>query len=400
MIFVCTALLLLPFPLIAAAYSWRIITKYPSNWKYFLFLFIYSVFIFSYIITPSYENDLTRYFEIVDSIRGLSLWKAAARMNDGLPVENLFFWIVAKIGDNHLLPAVSTSVVYGITAYITLDYARNEGFLEDAWVVLLLQVLQFSFFSITNNVRNVFTFSIVVLAAYLDLYKKKRNLTTILLYLLPCFMHKTGAIILLLRILTAAVRKAMPLVIGGIVFLPSIIVFLYNRRSVITIGGLWGRLFRKIVSSAYNYLMGNTDYADTVSGSRGQALIRIIVMLMILILGALCYLYNSQCKSGFNVFCFLLCAVVIATNAFETPAYWRFASAAVMASPPAVFWAVRHRDYLIRTVFVGYYGLALCRFLLDLLYTRSRISYVDFLASAFVSNVYTITWNVIRCIIK
>lgn len=400
MIFVCTALILLPFPLIAAAFSWRCITKYSSYWKFFLFLFVYTIFVFSYIITPSYENDLTRYFQIVDSIRDLSLGAAAETMNDGLPVENLLFWIVAKIGNNHLLSAVTTSVVYGITAYITLDYAENEGFLEDAWMVLLLQVLQFSFFSIVNNVRNVFTFSIVVLASYRDLYKKKRDFATILLYLLPCFMHKTGAIILLLRLLSMVVRKAMPLVIGLIIFLPSVIVFLYDRRSVITMGGLLGRLLRKIVSSAYNYLMGNTDYADTVSGSKGQALIRITVMLMMLILGFLCYLYNRHCKSELNTFCFLLCAVVVATNVFETPAYWRFACAAVMVCPPAVFWAIREGDNLIRMALTGYYGLAVCRFLLDILYTRSRINFVDYIRSSFTNNVYTIVWDTIRCMLR
>lgn len=399
MILVCIALLL-PFPVVAAAFSWRCLIRYPFNWKFFLVLFIYSVFVFSYIITPAYENDLTRYFQIIDSIRNLSLGGAAAKMNDGLPVENLLFWIVARIGDNHLLPAVSTSVVYGITAYVTLDYAQNEGFLEDAWLVLLLQVLQYSFFSITNNVRNVFTFSIVVLAVYRDLYKKKKDVLTILLYLLPCFMHKTGAVILMLRIMVRFVKKALPLVIGIILFLPSVIIFLYSNRSRITMGGVVGRLLRKIVSSAYNYLSGTTDYADTVSGSTGQALIRMIVMLTILILGVLCYLYNNTCQSGLNTFCFLLCAVVLATNVFKTPAYWRFAAAAVIASPPAVFWAVRHRDHMIRLVLTGYYGLAVCRFLLDVLFARSRINFVDFLASSFTSNAYTITAKVVRCLLR
>lgn len=398
---VCIALLL-PFPLVAAAFSWRCIIRYPSNWKFFLALFIYTVFVFSYIITPSYENDLTRYFQIIDSIRGLTLGGAVATIDNGLPIENFLFWVVATIGDEHLLPAVSASVVYGITAYITLDYARNEGFLEDAWMVLLLEVMQFSFFSITNNVRNVFTFSLVVLAAYRDLYKNKRDVLTLLLYILPCFMHKTGAVIVLIRILVIVVKRALPLVIGIIVFLPTAIVFLYDHRSRITMGGAVGRLLKKIIASAYNYLSGAAaaEYGDAISKSAGQNLIRLIVMMTILILGFLCYLYNKNCQSGLNTFCFLLCAVVLATNAFKTPAYWRFASAAVIASPPAVFWAVRHKDNMIRTVLTGYYGLALCKLFLDILFTRTRINFADFLASAFTTNIYTILLNVIRCLMR
>ena len=75
MIFVCTALILLPFPLIAAAFSWRCITKYSSYWKFFLFLFVYTIFVFSYIMTLSSENVLSSYFLIVVSLR--AVWRGA-----------------------------------------------------------------------------------------------------------------------------------------------------------------------------------------------------------------------------------------------------------------------------------------------------------------------------------
>ena len=389
-------MLLLTCPVVSAVYSWRCLIRHPYNWKIFLVLYMYGVFVLAYVLVPAYTNDLTRYFDILDSIKGMSLIGAVTRLHNGLYVENFLFWLVSVTGDNHILPAVSTTVVYGISAYTLLDYAEREHCLEDAWIILLFEVLQFSFFSVANNVRNIFTFSIVVLAVYRELILKKRDFLTLVLYIAPCFMHKTGAVLVALRLLVIFVRKALPLVIGFVLLLPSAIIFVYRLRNSIPIGGVPGRLIRKIVSSAYNYLKGGTEYADIVSGSKGQLVIRLIVMAMILLIAVICYLYNREHPSDYNVFCILLCAVVVACNTFQTPAYWRFAMAAIMTSAPAMLWALRQRAPVIRTMLCILALLAVFRFALDLLFTRLRMDHLDFVLAAVRTNIFTIAANVLH----
>lgn len=389
-------MLLLACPVVSAVYSWRCLIRHPYNWKIFLVLYMYGIFVLAYVLVPAYTNDLTRYFDILDSIKGMSLIGAVTRLKNGLYVENFLFWLVSVTGDNHILPAVSTSVVYGISAYTLLDYAEREHCLEDAWIVLLFEVLQFSFFSVANNVRNIFTFSIVVLAVYRELVLKKRDLLTLVLYIAPCFMHKTGAVLVALRVLVIFVRKALPLVIGFVLLLPSAIIFVYQRRSSIPIGGVPGRLIRKIVSSAYNYLKGGTEYADIVSGSKGQLVIRLIVMAMILLIAVICYLYNREHPSDYNVFCILLCAVVVACNTFQTPAYWRFAMAAIMTSAPSMLWALRQRVRIIRTMLCLLALMAVFRFVLDLAFTRLRMDHLDFVLAAVRTNIFTIAANILH----
>ena len=60
----------------------------------FVLCCFYAVFVFAYIIKPAYSTDLIRYFEILNSVKNLSLRESIELMDDGLLVENFLFWIV------------------------------------------------------------------------------------------------------------------------------------------------------------------------------------------------------------------------------------------------------------------------------------------------------------------
>ena len=112
----------------------------------------------AYSIVMSHTDDMTRYFSVLEALEGMSLRETINHMNDGLLVENVLFWMIAQLKMPHLLPAFTTSVVYGVGAYITFDLVKN-GVYRYSWIILIIQFVMIPFSTVANNIRHVFAFS-------------------------------------------------------------------------------------------------------------------------------------------------------------------------------------------------------------------------------------------------
>ena len=333
-------LILLFFPVLAFAFCWYEWYHAPCKWKQVLPIYIYSLFVLAYCYTPleTSNADLLRYFQRIDLLREFSLSEAIEFMGDGLYVENFLFWLAARLEMPYLLPALTTSTVFGIGAYITCDLSTEETSAH-LWKILLIQFIMIPFFTVANNVRNVFAFSLVILASYRELEKKKRDFWTFALYIAPIFSHKTGIVLLIIRLLIPVFQRAIPLTLGIIVGLPFLIQSSYEHINWWNRSSFLGRTFFKLIRSSYIYLVGDSAYAERVRNSLGAALTRYIVLfffLLILIL-FLRMLRRKRRLSSFESMGYLLCVLSLACNVFDTPAYWRFAAAAALAMQPALY---------------------------------------------------------------
>ena len=201
---------LLAFIPLSGIYSTVGITKKPWLWKHYLFFLVCTVFIISYSFDPLNECDLTRYFEAVKTVGSMSsIQDVLAYREDGLIVRNLAFWLIGKTGDVHLLPAISNSIVYGIAGYITCDSAQRDHFEKLIPPALLIQICLLQFYATTSNVRNICSFSLIILAVYLDIVKEEHSIRVALLYILPCFLHPSGIFLVLFRSAAGLIKNHM-----------------------------------------------------------------------------------------------------------------------------------------------------------------------------------------------
>lgn len=392
--------LFLPLPILTVVIFWFGIFRNPKKWPIYIWLFLYPVFIFSYCIEPSYVNDLTRYFFQLEKFGSVSFREALQISSDGLFVRNLLFWMIAKTKNVHLLPAVTTSIFYAVCIYITCDSARRLNKEKYIGLVMVFEVLVIPYFNIVNNVRNVTAFALICLAAYRDLVQKKRNLITLVLYIAPCFLHKTGFILLILRLLVLIFEKYMVLSLAIIAGLPFVIDFAYSHVSWIRGAGYISRVIRLLILSAHNYLYDDSEYAARFRS--GTNIIRGTVFILIIVLAYYCFRYVFYLKRAalreFTTFAFTLCIMTVACSVFDTPAYWRFSVAAYISCAPVllIFLSGEDKDVsMSRPMFFLLGATAILRFAMSIRYTWTRVDFDSFALKALITNAYTVVYDVI-----
>lgn len=342
--------------------------KDSYRWKKYFPFFVLTVFMFSYSYIPPYEMDLTRYFDMVrDIAKAENFMDVISYQDDGLIVRNIVFWIIGKTEDVYLLPAISNSIVYGIAGYITCDTASEYNVQKQIPIYLLFQLSLMPFFSIISNVRNVCAFSLIILASYLDIIKEKRSMGVLLLYILPCFIHTSGIIVLLFRVVSKIAMRFKSAFIYIAVALPMIINLLYNIITGLSIGGSIGRVLNTIVVKGRNYSnfddRGLSTYEQNLLVSSYAKVQRLymmgfaVLMIIIILIIAKKFLNLSSKREVFNAFLFLICIMTIACWIFVAPHYWRFYTAAVIMCSSVLIPMLINKNNWSKPLKVISYGL-------------------------------------------
>ena len=394
--------ILLFFPIIAFLLSMFGISKSPSKWRRYLPFYIYFIFIAAYSYTPpSGSNvDLLRYYQILEELKGLSLTEIVSSLSDSLYAENILYWIVVSANMPRLLQAITTATVYGVGAYIVCDSAQPTDY-KFIFRVLMTQAVIIPFFSVVVNVRNVFTFSLIILASYRDLYRHRRDLLTILLYIIPVFMHKTGVIIVILRLLVPVFKRVYFVAVAFVFGLSGLIKLAYSYRLSIPFGGALGTILRRLVNSAYIYLLGETQYAERVRNSTGATLSRLIAFVFLIFL---VYLYlkkflSKQKIEDIEVMGYLLCILSLACNAFDTPAYWRFSAAASLVITP-IMYSFYRGELTTRIQKQRIYFVLIIYLVVRALFTvyRATIDWGETVSILVSTNIFTLMFELIKSI--
>lgn len=397
------ALLIASTPL-TGLYAMVGIIKSPHKWRRYLPFYILTVFMVSHAFLPDHEMDLTRYFELAERlIRYDNFFLVLNHGEEGLFVRNIFLWAMAKLGDVRLIPAVSNSIVYGIAFYIAADTAERE----EAWrlipAIVTLQIIALPFYNITSNVRNVCAFSLIILASYFDFVKNRRTIGNLILYVLPCFLHSAGFIILLLRILVSFTGKHRFVLLSAFLFMPTAIRLAYDYRH--SLNFLGGTIQYGIVK-LYSYW--NTEnisaFEIRVLNSTSQQLQRLLMMVSAVLLLLLFYWYmkhnGMQKVERFQTLFMFICAMTLACWVFIAPHYWRFYCAAIIASPVVLIPVMKNRKVLPWHNRLEMYGLSatvLAIFIHSSYRTLLGIQIKGFIEEVLINNIYRIFFN---CIIN
>lgn len=276
------------------------------------------------------SGDLIRYYATLDIISDYSLKEVVEYCRDGLYVENFLYWLVCRTGINGFLPAISTSVTYFVAMYITGKTASTYNEEKNIKWIIVLQLLILPFFSIVHNVRNVLAFSLGLLAIFRDGFLKKRGIFTFLLYIIPCFIHVTAILIVLLRVFLLIFREKTYF---------AICVLFVGLGSAIKIGYKYIQFFsfipaiQRLIAKGYYYFNdANTAYGQEVANSAYYNMLKLLFFIHVVII--ICVVLSrrhrlraidSSCMFVWNRFIFCTCAAVLfACVQYTTPAYWRF----------------------------------------------------------------------------
>lgn len=402
-------LTLLLFHPLGLIYSILGLLKQPSKWKRYLPFLLYIVLVSSYAYNPPIydaENfDLIRYIPEIEYYGTLSFEKAFQQHDDILFSRDILFWAFGNLNIPHMVPALTTAIVYAIACYITCDTADRYNANQHIGKILLFQFAMIPYISVINNIRNVFGYSIIILAIYLDVIKKKRNLFVIFCYAFGALMHLSSFALILFRLFSSTVKKFFELVIILPVFFSSVIYFLYENRLSFTFAGSFGSSVQLIVFKLYSYLTNETSaYALKAMTSVTFFVDRWIINLEMILAIILLYYIIRFSKVPFvddkciYVFAGLLVSMTLAFNVFALPNYWRIAASfnvlvGILLMP--YLCNFKSLPPLIKTVFSCFLMMPFLGLFIQIWKYRA----IDFLGWFFdtaLTNVFTILFDIIN----
>lgn len=401
-------ILLLSAPL-SLVCSGAVLYKSPQNFKKCLFLYVFAMSIIVYSCIPNYENDLIRYFQMIEQCKSLPFSQAFTWANDGLVVKNFVFWIISRLGDSHILPALASAIYYGVSAYLAVDQ-YNEG--DKIYPIILFQLCTIPFLESLSNVRNVSAFALLILAAYRDMVKKDRGIVTILLYVLPCFVHMSGFVLVAFRLAVLVIRRHPVIGLSITLGVPSAVLLLFEpiRAIVSSIGGNIGLILNRAVLKSLSTSTNTSEYAQSMLESGYINSGRLVNSIIVLCIVALIVKYvkemresNNNGKAEYAVFAVLICGICLIWAIMGAVKYWIFAYGAIVSSTPILMYFINKkgkRNIYERLCLYCLQASAILRLALEIYYIRTRIYIVESLHGCILNNVYTVIYKVITYLIK
>lgn len=399
---VIAAILFLLMPTLSLLYSALGLCRNPHNWRRYLPFLVISIFVLAYAYVPTGTPDLVRYIEMSQRMQNMKLSQAISYMNDGLYVENFYFWIISKTGDYQLLGAIPCTIVYTIAFYITCDTADRYGCQRKIPYYMIGQTMLLPWFSVLCNVRCVFAFSVIGFAAYLEYIKSKKNPFVWILYILPCFIHVTGVVFLLFRLSLFITSKVQWFLSVLVALLPSIIDLLYSRVYSLPIGTVGQTLIKKVYWYFHDDL--RSEFSQRISNSLADRFSRYLFV-GLAVCFALCILVQlSKCTRAnrkYVTFLFLICISTVACYSVITPQYWRFAAALVVCGFGPILMPISNNDKRYRIICVAFVLIRIFCFaglFIQIWKSRYIVDYIDWAGNFLLNNVFVILFEVVKSI--
>lgn len=193
------------FPLCGSLVSVFGLLNSKKHWKIYILIISLFFALFAYCYVPENSGpDIYRYFQYILSFRDANFYETVIKAtyhDSHLYVFNFLVWISNQLLDEHLVPFVSVFSVYFICLYCTC----KVGIICKArWkyvaIYIVFALCTLDWYSLTNNVRNVFAFALAGFAAFEELYEGKRNALVYLCYIIPIFIHPIALLFVGLRL--------------------------------------------------------------------------------------------------------------------------------------------------------------------------------------------------------
>lgn len=224
-----------------------------------------------WFINPATDPDLVRYLDILSLYKNKNLFESFNLVYNNLYAVDIYFHIIAQLGDPQLLPAISVFIYYFIIFYILSDYKiRTDISNKDFIIYVLFVITAVNFCSIVNGIRWPVTSAIFLLAFYREIVQNKKNAFTWILYIISLFFHFSTLVYFAIRLVLFIRNKKVVSVIGiSAAFIPHIIgIFSSHLFGVTSSLGVVNQIIY-FFNRANMYFQWNGGlWADTVRNSR------------------------------------------------------------------------------------------------------------------------------------
>lgn len=292
-------------------------------------------------------NDLLSYFSQVDSMSPYSFGEVMARNADGLYVQDSLFYFVSRCGNNFILPFLVGFVIYAIVFYVLFDMVGRSRRTFKTGEVLLLALIAVGIlapYTIIGNTRCVLSYVLISFAIYRDMIQNRKNLWTLLLYLVPIGLHSSAIVIIAIRLFTFLIQKFEKtkwLILSLVLLFPAIIDFLYAHVSGIFSGAIGG-IISGAINKAYWYLHWTSGgWATQIESSISSNLVKIFGTIFLVMIIVLMFKRTSNRNTNDKTiysspmvpFLFLMAVLALGCLHIKTGAFWRFEAVVVLFSP-------------------------------------------------------------------
>lgn len=359
------------------------IYKDYNKWKYYILCIALGMASIAYCYIPKGDPDIVRYWDFVESLKNYSFIKAlnTTMHGDGnLYVYTAFAWICAQIGDVHLLPACSVFIVYYVGFYITCQVGKDIKAKKTTVIVYIIFImLALNFYGVVNNVRNICAFALISMAIFREMYQKKYDIWSALLYILPLFIHTSAILLILLRLVVYFSVKIRVILLVWVVNIMMLIDFAFNLFTSIGTNNFVISLIRSMVFKAHFYFHNTTsEWGKIVMNSLSYRIDRYLNITFACIICIFLlwsqkdelmskYRYRNVIRNVntvskkrlelFNNYVFFMAMATIGCLQMIMPEYWRFYSTTVLtASVPFLIMAnskFRYKRIISYVIFPG-----------------------------------------------
>lgn len=176
----------------------------------YMTLLAFDIGLISMQLDPSkYGLDLNVYFSIMDIMKQIK-WETFIQtyISQKEFLTNILYYIFASIGNYHLWTFTATFICYSIMFYIITDYSTiKEISSKQYWIMIALVILFYNNILALTGVRNNFAMMIYLLAVYKEFFREDKKILYKLLYIIPCFIHMSMALGIVLRIILIFYKK-------------------------------------------------------------------------------------------------------------------------------------------------------------------------------------------------
>ena len=346
-IFIIISILIPPLGIPLGLYG---LWKNYKKWRSYIFCIALSLACIAYCYIPIHESDLVRYFQQFEKFATYSFseiihYDAAS----GLSLYFIFGWLIGSSGDLHLAPMITVFVIYYIGLYVTCRVGEDlTGPKKEVFKYVIFLLLGLNFHSIINNIRNIFSFSIIGLAIFRDCYLRKRNVFTFLLYICPIFFHTSAILFLGLRLIIGLKKWRKYVFAILLLFTPLIISLFHSLLINVNSDNSIKYLFKFAVDKGYRYFNDtNSAWGLDVKTSGSYTLSRILYIGLAIVISFGLFYYWTNTKYNYRTnlrmtskkaaglekmtnFTLYTALLTISCVTMLTPEYWRFASSLIL----------------------------------------------------------------------
>lgn len=326
----------------------------------------YAVFIALVIAALGYHfygdaTDLHSYIEKINAVQGWSLSNIYDMVyfnsKTKLYVIDTLIYLASKSGNPYILPWMIGFMDYYLIFYMFFDF-RNRSHNTNWWqlcglVIMLLGIA--TPLNVISNTRCVSAYIIISFAAYRELVQKKKNILTLILYILPLWLHTSAIIFIGVRLMMYLARYLGSFTIVLSLFAANLITWLHQLFSGVGSGNLIVSMVVNAINQAYFYLNGpdaqtNSMYANDASNifTRVTGAAFIILLILIIFLQEHSQKEKSYRCESMVEYLLTAAAFALGTLSIQLGVFWRYESVIVFLSPIILLRSLNDESKIVR----------------------------------------------------